>query len=89
MVSEGKLVGVLTRKEAELALLQKRSPVLSPAATCLREQTVASLQMTLIESETHFVIVLDRKEGKVIGLVTLHDLLRAETALAQQAKGEV
>ncbi|MEO8427943.1 MAG: CBS domain-containing protein [Verrucomicrobiota bacterium] len=44
--------------------------------------------MLLIESETHFVVVLDRKEGEVIGLVTLHDLLRAESAIAQKAKEE-
>lgn len=42
----------------------------------------------LITSETHFVAVLDRKEGDVIGLVTLHDLLRAEFAMAQKAQGE-
>ncbi len=88
VVQAGKLTGVLTRKETELALLQKRTPALAPAATCLREQTVASLQMALIESDTHFVVVLDRKDGEVIGLVTLHDLLRAETAMAQQAKEE-
>ena len=64
------------------------SSTFPPAATCLREQTVASLQMTLIESDTHFVVVLDRKDGEVIGLVTLHDLLRAETAMAQHAKEE-
>jgi chloride channel protein, CIC family len=88
VVQVGKLAGVLTRKEAELALLQKRAPALALAATCLREQTVASLQMLLIESDTHFVVVLDRKDGEVIGLVTLHDLLRAESAMAQKAKEE-
>jgi chloride channel protein, CIC family len=85
----GKLEGGLTRKEAELALLQKQAPALSPASTCLREQTVAALQSLLIESDTHVVVVLDRPEGEVIGLVTLHDLLRAESALAQKAKEDV
>jgi hypothetical protein len=32
------------------------------------------------------VILVDRPEGDVIGLVTLHDLLRAETTLGQQSK---
>jgi len=88
VVQAGKLKGVLTRKQAELALVSKCAPVLAPASTCLREQTVASLQMKLIESDTHFVVVLDRPDGEVIGLVTLHDLLRAETAMAQKAKEE-
>jgi hypothetical protein len=30
--------------------------------------------------------VLERKEGDVIGLVTLHDLLRAESSMAQKVK---
>ena len=86
VVPVGKLTGVLTRKEAELALLQQRAPALAPAATCLSEQTVAELQKGLIEADTHFVVVLDRKDGDVVGLVTLHDLLRAESTLAQQGK---
>jgi chloride channel protein, CIC family len=88
VVREGKLDGVLTRKEAEGSLAQNRSPVLSSATRCLREHKVADLQMMLIESDTQFVVVLDRKDGDVIGLVTLHDLLRAETEMAQQSKEE-
>jgi len=86
VVRDGQLAGVLTRKEAETAMAQNRAPILSPATVALREQTVAALQLSLIESETHFVVVLDRPAGDVIGLVTLHDLLRAEAALAQQAR---
>ena len=82
----GKPPGVLTRQEALAALAQNRAPVLSPATTCLRDQTVAALQLLLIESETQFVLILDRQDGEVIGLVTLHDLLRAEAAMAQNAK---
>jgi len=89
VVQAGQLKGVLTRKEAELALVQKSVPSLSPAATCLREQTVAALQHLLIESDTHFVVVLDREGGDVIGLVTLHDLLRAESSMAQRSREEV
>jgi CIC family chloride channel protein len=85
-VKGGKLQGVLTRKEAEAALRDKRTPALAKAATCLRGQTVAELQHLLIESDTHFVVVLERKEGDVIGLVTLHDLLRAESSMAQKVK---
>jgi CIC family chloride channel protein len=88
VVSEGKLKGVLTRQEADKALAEKRPPTLARPTTCLREATVAKLQLLLIESDTLFVIVLDRKEGDVIGLVTLHDLLRAETLMAQQANEE-
>jgi CIC family chloride channel protein len=89
VVQQGKLAGVLTRKEAEAALAEKRTPRLAPATTCLRDQTVAGLQRLLIESETHLVLMLDRQDGEVIGLVTLHDLLRAESDLAQKMREEI
>jgi chloride channel protein, CIC family len=73
-----RLAGILTRKEAGLALAEHRAPRLEPATTCRREQTIRDLQRLLIESASQFVVVLDRPDGKVIGLVTLHDLLRAE-----------
>lgn len=89
VVIENQLRGVLTRKEARSALAENRAPNLVVAATCLRDQTVAALQILLIESDTQFVVVLDRKEGDVIGLVTLHDLLRAEATMANKAKEDV
>jgi CIC family chloride channel protein len=88
VVQGGKLQGVLTRQEAEAALKENRPPVPARAAVCVREHTVAELQRLLIESDTQFVAVLDREGGEVIGLVTLHDLLRVEEAMAQRAREE-
>lgn len=85
VVLDGKLRGVLVREDAQKALTAKTVPKLEAAATCLRETTIGKLQKLLIESETHFVVVLDRPEGQVVGLVTLHDLLRAQTEMAQRS----
>jgi len=74
----GALAGVLTRKEAEAALAENRAPRLELATTCLRGQTIGGLEGLLIESSSQFVVVLDQPGGKIVGLVTLHDLLRAE-----------
>jgi CIC family chloride channel protein len=89
VVLENKLLGVLTREEAEKSLVEKRAVKLKAATVCLREETIGKLQQLLIESDTQFVVVLDRLEGHVVGLVTLHDLLRAQTAMAQRSKGDV
>ncbi len=83
MVQEGKLAGVLTRTEAIAALSDNRSPTFEPPISCLPNQTVAQLQGLLIESSTLLVVLLDRPDGRVLGLITLHDLLRAETAAAK------
>lgn len=81
-----KLQGVLTRGEAENSITEKRAAKLKAATTCLRDQTIGKLQQLLIQSHTQFVIVLDHPEGHVVGLVTLHDLLRAQTAMAQRSE---
>jgi CIC family chloride channel protein len=89
VVLENKLHGVLTRDEAEKSLTEKRAAKLKSATVCLREENIGKLQQLLIESDTQFVVVLDRLEGHVVGLVTLHDLLRAQTMMAQRSKGDV
>ncbi|HTV76575.1 MAG TPA: chloride channel protein, partial [Candidatus Baltobacteraceae bacterium] len=89
VVLENKLQGVLTRDEAEDAFAEKRAVKLKPATVCLRDETIGKLQQLLIESDTQFVVVLDREEGQAVGLVTLHDLLRAQSMMAQRSTGDV
>ncbi len=82
VVIGGTLAGIITRSDASAALSSGRKPSLNPPITCRRDQTVGELQSLLIESDLHLVVVLDRNDGQVIGLVTLHDLLRAEATFA-------
>jgi len=64
-VKDSRLQGVLTRKEAEAALKENRTPTLAKTATLrARANERAELPHLLIESETHFVIMLERKEGE-------------------------
>ena len=84
VVKEGKLAGILTRKEAQAALAENRLPRLEPATTFLPGQTIRQLQARLIESTTQLVVLTDPAGQNVLALVTLHDLLRAEV---EKAKG--
>ncbi len=77
--------GVLTRAEAQDALNQRRLPRLEAASTCPPTRRVRELQATLVESTTLFVIVTAEQNGRVLGVLTLHDLLRAELALGRTA----
>jgi len=81
VVHEGKLDGILTRPEAEAALKENRPIRLEPATTCHAEQTIRQLQTLLIGSSTNFVVVTNGG-GAVQGVITLHDLLRAEVQKA-------
>jgi CBS domain-containing protein len=51
----------------------------------MRGQTIQDLQHLLLDSTTHFVVVMDEEGINVVGIVTLHDLLRAQTAAAERA----
>ncbi len=83
---DGKLAGIMTRGEALHAAREERQPELMQASTCLRTQRIKDIQLTLIEAESGMVVVLDRENGTPVGLLTLHDLLRAERRLASQAE---
>jgi CIC family chloride channel protein len=83
-IADGMPQGILTRKEAEAAIAEQRTPKLDPLVTCLPDQTIRELQSKLIESTSLMVIILEHPRGRILGLVTLHDLLRAEVALANQ-----
>lgn len=86
VVLEGTLAGLLSRREAEAAVEAGRVPSLVPAVSCLREAPIQRVQALLVESDSTVVLILDRPEGQVIGLVTLHDLLRAQTALVERGE---
>jgi CIC family chloride channel protein len=86
VLRNGRLEGILTRSEAEAVVKGKPLPNLEVATTCWRDQTIHNLQKLLIEAAAQCVVVLDREGGTVVGLVTLHDLLRAQAAMAQQTQ---
>ena len=86
VVRAGQLAGILTRKEAEAALIEQRLPRLEAATTCLPGQTIRQLQARLIESSTHLVVLTGADSQAVLGVVTLHDLLRAEVEKAKTSE---
>ncbi len=87
VVQNGALAGVLTRKEAERAMAEKREAKLETAVTCLPGVKVGELQGKVIESGSLMVVLVDRPGGQVLGVVTLHDVLRAEAAMAEAGAG--
>jgi chloride channel protein, CIC family len=83
VAQNGTVSGILTRKEACAALAENRPPKLEPPVFCLPNQNILQLQSLLIESTSLIAILVDQPNGKILGLITLHDLLRAEASLAK------
>lgn len=85
VMREGKLAGIATRTELAEALAEKRAPKLASLVRCEPRQTIRQLQALLIESPTGMAVVCDPADGKLLGLVTLHDVLRAQINIAQSS----
>jgi len=79
------LTGIATRAELTEALAEKRPPKLAPVIRCEPRQTIRQLQILLIDSPTGMAVVCDTGDGKLLGLVTLHDVLRAQINAAQSS----
>ena len=76
----------LRRQEIESALQEGRVPGLEKSVTCQPGISVRRLQHLLIESPTGVVLIKDKDGRNLLGLITLHDLLRAEVAMAEAHK---
>ena len=83
--SAGRALGLLTRGEAERAVATGAAPQLQPAPTARRETPIREVQRLLIDSPAGQVLIVAGAEDRVVGLLTLHDLLRAETAFGREA----
>ena len=84
-MQDGKLAGIVSRAELSEAIAEKRAPKLAPIIRCEPRQTIRELQTLLLESPTGMALVCDPSDGKLLGIVTLHDLLRAQINAAQSA----
>ena len=84
VMENGCLKGIASREEIAAAISQRRSPTLQPATTCEPGESIRVSQTRLIQSSSHMVVITDPSAGRLLAIVTLHDLLRAQTAIAER-----
>jgi CIC family chloride channel protein len=80
---EGKLGGIVTRKELQAAAREGREPQMEAICKARARQTIREVQPLLLASEHSMVCIVDETE-RVIALLTLHDLLRAQLAFVDK-----
>ena len=56
-------------------------PEIHKAAFCFPEQTVREIGKKFLESSAYVLVVVDRETKAVRGIITLHDLIRAQAAI--------
>lgn len=87
VVIDGQIRGVLTREEAGRALREKCAPALVEATVCPPDLSLSAGESQLIESKTGFLVLQERPDGPLAGILTLHDILRAQQAAAEEGLG--
>lgn len=83
VIIDGVLKGVIRRTEIESALMQKRQPIVEQAIVCHDDDKLRNIENKFIQSTTGMVIVVSKQDSSMIGLITLHDILRAQAAIME------
>jgi CIC family chloride channel protein len=83
VVIGGRISGVLTRDEALRAARDKRVPDLAAASICRPNLPLRDVETQLIESKTGFLLLQEQSDGPLLGILTLHDILRAQQTVAE------
>lgn len=83
VIMNGQPQGILERDEAEMALRAKREPILQRAVVIEPGASLNEVQTALFESPTGLLLVRGVGPNGGFGLVTIHDLLRAQQAAAE------
>jgi len=80
---DGKIEGIARRDEIRAALLEKREPKLQQTAVCTPDQTVHDVGDRFLQSPAGVIIIANHETGAVTGIITLHDLLRAQASFLE------
>jgi CIC family chloride channel protein len=84
VVIGGQLRGVLTREEATRAIREKHPPDLVAATVCKPDLPLRAVETRLIESQTGLLLLQEQANEPLAGILTLHDILRAQQAAAEE-----
>ncbi len=79
--ADGAIDGLLPRAEIEHTLATGRPPKIEAVVWVSPEETLGEVQHRLIETPTNFLCLGDPGERRLLGVFTLHDLLRGQEGL--------
>lgn len=82
-VHDGKIAGVLTRQVIMSSISNGNQ--IEPSEACVTDvdTTIKQAADRFISSPHNFIIITDQQNSSIAGILTLNDLLRAQTAVAE------
>jgi chloride channel protein, CIC family len=78
---DGRLRGIISRQQILESLLGGGAPEIQATVTCHSDQTVRDIGDKFIESPANVLIVVDAGGETILGIITLHDLIRAQASI--------
>ncbi len=84
--TDGRVTGILPRREAELYVNGGPEPRLEPAQWVTAKATVGEARKQMLAGGADFLCVGEPETGKLHGILTLHDLLRGQSVLEEDAE---
>ena len=85
VVLDGRLAGIVSRFEIERSLATGVAPNLSPPLTAEPTDPIGHVQRLLLDSTADAVVIIRRRDNRVLGIVTMRALLLEEIASSQRA----
>ncbi|MGB9906487.1 MAG: chloride channel protein [Candidatus Saccharicenans sp.] len=83
LVQDGRVVGVLSREKIKSFLSGKSPLEIWPAIFCNEEETIKEIGNRFVESPSNILLVRKADNETLVGIITLHDLIRAQVAVEE------
>jgi chloride channel protein, CIC family len=81
VIRDGEPVGIISRKQIMSSIANNTIPDILEAHKCSPLQNIMDIDNIFINSETSMLLIVDDITGCLQGIITIHDLLRAQAAI--------
>jgi chloride channel protein, CIC family len=81
VVKEGKPIGIISREKIMAAIEHNITPIVQEVQKCFAFQNIMEIDDLFIISERYMVLITDPQSGDLQGILTIHDLLRAQASI--------
>jgi len=81
LMEKTQVIGILNRENIDNYLNEKEDIKVLPPVFCYEDETLRDVGNRFVESPTTLLLVKRRSDDKFVGLITLHDLIRAQISI--------
>lgn len=81
VMKNGEPVGIISRRQIISSIADNTNPDILEVQKCSSSQSIMDIDHLFISSEASMLLIVDNISGSFQGIVTIHDLLRAQAAI--------